>query len=255
MEEVEKDTRRLYNKQADDWNRKDPVLLSDYSARPYVLQLCEPLNDLDVLDLGCGEGYVGREMLKRGARHVHGIDISGKMIENALKQKELHHIGNATYAVQDIRELKAADDKKYDVVIAMFLFNYLSVEETEEAMRKAFTLLKPEAHFVFAVPHPLLAYLKKDKYPFYFDTTGGYFSGRNELFPGEIWRRDGKPVNVQCIHKTIEDYFLCLKKAGFKNMPELHELRINKTHIELDEPFFKPLEELPLDMAFKLQRS
>jgi 2-polyprenyl-3-methyl-5-hydroxy-6-metoxy-1,4-benzoquinol methylase len=251
---VEKNTEKLYNQQADDWSRKEPILLSDYSARPFVLDLCEPLQNLNVLDIGCGEGYVGREMLKRGASHVHGIDISEKMIEIAIRERDHQHIENATYVTQDIRQFNNGQQNQYDLVMAMFLFNYLSLEETRATMQKIFSLLKPGAAFVFSVPHPLLAFLKKDKYPFYFDVKGGYFSGRDNLFPGKIWRRDGKSVNVQCVHKTVEDYFFCLKDAGFLSMPDVHELRINDEHIALDEKFFKPLYDLPLHMAFKVQK-
>jgi SAM-dependent methyltransferase len=139
-------------------------------------------------------------------------------------------------------------------VIAMFLFNYLSIQETQSTMEKVLDLLKPGGQFVFSVPHPLLAFLKKDKYPFYFDVKGGYFSGRNTLFPGEIWRRDGIAVNVQCIHKTIQDYFSCLKGANYKAIPEVYELHINDEHIKLDKEFFGPLKDLPLHMAFKVQK-
>jgi len=252
---VEENTKRLYNNQADDWNRKEPVLLSDYSARPFVLNLCEPIAGLDILDLGCGEGYVGRELIKRGARQVDGMDISEKMIEHAILQKDEQNIENASYTVQDITSLQIDDQEEYDLVIAMFLFNYLTLEETQSTMEKVFKLLKPNGHFVFSVPHPLLAFLKKDKYPFYFEVKGGYFSGRNLLFPGEIWRRDGKPVHVQCVHKTVEDYFSCLKNANFKSMPDVHELRISEEHIQLDESFFRPLKDLPLHMAFKIQKT
>ena len=252
---VEKDTKKLYNNQADDWSRKEPVLLSDYSARPFVLELCEPLSNLNILDIGCGEGYVGREMLKRGAKHVDGIDISEKMIALAIQEKENQNIKNATYEVKDISKLSVVKKEQYDLVIAMFLFNYLSIEETQSTMEKVLDLLQPGGYFVFSVPHPLLAFLKKDKYPFYFDVKGGYFSGRNTLFPGEIWRRDGIAVNVQCVHKTIQDYFSCLKKANYKSIPELHELHINDEHIKLDQQFFSPLKDLPLHMAFKIQKT
>lgn len=248
-------TKELYNKQADDWSRKEPILLSDYSARPFVLNLCEPFQGLHVLDIGCGEGYVGREMLKRGAGHITGIDISDKMIDAAIQEKNKQQLENIDYQVQDIRDFQDRDNTHYDLVIAMFLFNYLSVEDTQQTITKIFHTLKPGGHFVFSVPHPLLAFLKKDKYPFYFTVSGGYFSGRNNLFPGEIWRRDGVPVNVQCVHKTVEDYFMCLNQSGFNKMPEVHELHINEDHIKLDPEFFGPLYDLPLHMAFKVQKS
>jgi 2-polyprenyl-3-methyl-5-hydroxy-6-metoxy-1,4-benzoquinol methylase len=251
---VEKNTKKLYDNQANDWSRNEPILLSDYSARPFVLDLCEPLKNLNVLDIGCGEGYVGRQILKRGAQHVDGIDISDNMIANAKQIQENENIQNATYKAMDVSDFKADKKEKYDLIIAMFLFNYLTIEETQATMEKAIQLLKPGGYLIFSVPHPLLAYLKKDKYPFYFEVSGGYFSARNTLFPGEIWRRDGVPVNVQCVHKTIQDYFSCLKNANFKALPEVYELHITKDHINLDEKFFGPLEDLPLHMAFKIQK-
>jgi 2-polyprenyl-3-methyl-5-hydroxy-6-metoxy-1,4-benzoquinol methylase len=246
-------TRELYNDQATDWSRKEPILLSDYSARPFVMDLCEPINGLTILDLGCGEGYVGRELKKRGAERILGIDISEKMIEGAIQEQEQQGLEGLEYQAMDVLDLNTTD--QYGLVIAMFLFNYLSKEQTLKTMKKAFQLLEPGGQFVFSVPHPLLPYLKKDKYPFYFTVKGGYFSGRDKLFPGEIWRRDGIAVNVQCVHKTIEDYFSCLKDAGFTTMPELHELKINEDHIKLDPDFFEPLNELPLHIAFKVEKT
>ena len=85
------DTKKLYDESAEDWQRSKPMLLSDYSARPFVIDLCEPIANKNILDIGCGEGYVGRELINRGAQYVHGIDISSEMINQALIQKnELH---------------------------------------------------------------------------------------------------------------------------------------------------------------------
>lgn len=247
-------TKELYNSQAKEWSRNEPILLSDYSARPFVINLCQPLAGKRVLDLGCGEGYVGRKMLESGAESVHGIDISEKMIAEAVTACSLSGLNNLTYSVQDILITDLESHDPYDTVLGMFLFNYLDVESTHEVMKRAYKALKPGGDFIFSVPHPFLAFHKKDKYPFYFESKGGYFSGRNVLFPGEIWRRDGIAVGVQCIHKTFEDYFTGLRKAGFTNMTELYELKINQEHVDLDPIFFGPLLDLPLHVAFKVKR-
>jgi 2-polyprenyl-3-methyl-5-hydroxy-6-metoxy-1,4-benzoquinol methylase len=252
---MKKDVKELYNDQAEEWARKEPILLSDYSARPFVLDLCEPISGSRILDAGCGEGYVGRQLLKRGAKEVHGIDISEKMIEQAniiCHQEELEGL---TYEIIDIRNAQFTNERPYDLVLGMFLFNYLNVEDTHSVMKKIYSVLKPGGHFVFSVPHPFLAYLKKDKYPFYFAASHGYFSGRDILFPGEIWRRDGISVGVQCVHKTIEDYFTGLKRAGFNSFPDMHELHITDEHVKLDPEFFTPLIDLPLHIAFKVRKN
>lgn len=248
------DTTELYNAQAKEWSRNEPLLLSDYSARPFVIELCLPLTGKKVLDAGCGEGYVGRKLAEAGAMHFHGIDISEKMIAEAVAARERLGVSNLSYDVGDIRKIENTTQAEYDLFIAMFLFNYLNVAETHEAMKKAFDLIKPGGSFVFSVPHPFLAFHKKGKYPFYFEPSGGYFSGRDVLFPGEIWRRDGIAVGVQCVHKTFEDYFHGLRLAGFSAMPEVYELKISQEHVDLDPAFFGPLLDLPLHVAFKIKR-
>ena len=79
-------TEASYDQAAARWERNAPVLLSDFTARPFLLEWCEP-EYARVLDLGCGEGYVARQLGERGARSVHGIDVSAEMVERA---KSLH---------------------------------------------------------------------------------------------------------------------------------------------------------------------
>lgn len=247
---IEKDTRNLYNAQAESWQRTKPILLSDYSARPFVLDLCEPIKDTRVFDLGCGEGYVARQLKNRGAASVLAMDISEKMID-AAKSAESSGI---EYQVGDARSMADFEGESFDLVLAMFLFNYLNVEESAQTIEQIYRILKPGGTFVMAVPHPSLPFLRKKEFPFYFEPHGDYFSGRNILFPGQIWRLDRVPVNVQCVHKTWEDYFACFKMAGFTQMPDVKELHINKDHIEQDPEFFGPLEGTPLHVAFKLRK-
>ncbi|MDB4756430.1 class I SAM-dependent methyltransferase [Pirellulaceae bacterium] len=248
------DTRQIYNAQAEQWTRDEPILLSDYSARPFLLELCEPISGSSILDLGCGEGYVARELMKRGAKQAHGIDISEKMIDAANHQQSQFPRKGLSFAVGDLRQKIPIDKGAHDLVVAVFLFNYLTLEETQQTMQNAFTSLKSGGRLIFAVPHPALPFLKKDQFPFYFESAGGYFSGRDQRFPGEIWRRDRVPVRVQCVHKTIEDYFHCLKQAGFRLLPDVHELKITNDHVELDPEFFEPLLDLPLHLAFQIEK-
>ena len=246
--------RDIYNAQASQWNREEPVLLSDFSARPFLLELCEPIANATVLDLGCGEGYVSRELMQRGARQTFGLDISEKMIAAAQSHQQKDRWNGLSFAVGDIRNFESLGKDLYDLVAAVFLFNYMTLEETRRVIKNIFSGLRPGGRLVFSVPHPALPFLKKDRFPFYFETQGGYFSGKDQRFPGEIWRRDGVAVTVQCVHKTIEDYFFCLKDAGFRLMPEVHELKITREHLELDPDFFGPLEDLPLHLAVQVEK-
>ena len=50
------DARTLYDRTAAGWARHQPSSLSDYTARPQVMALCEPVAGKQVLDLGRSHG-------------------------------------------------------------------------------------------------------------------------------------------------------------------------------------------------------
>lgn len=249
-------TAAIYDSAADRWRRTEPILLSDFTARPFLVEWCEPVRGARVLDLGCGEGYVSRKLVERGAASVHGIDVSTEMIERARAQEE----GSGRPVRIDFQSGDAADlahleGDSFDLVTAVFLFNYLDRDATTRTMTEVARVLRPGGTFVFAVPHPSLAFLRPEERPFYFSRGDhGYFSGRDVQFEGEIWRRDGESVRVRCVHKTFDDYFRALRAAGFRTLPEVHELHATDEHLAFDPDFFEPLRDQPLHVAFKLER-
>lgn len=249
-------TAAIYDRAADRWRRSEPILLSDFTARPFLTEWCEPVRGADVLDLGCGEGYVARNLRDRGAATVHGIDVSAKMIERARVQ-EVESPGDVPirFDAGDASDLGHLGDDAFDLVVAVFLFNYLDRAAMTRTMTEVARVLRPGGRFVFSVPHPSLAFLRPEQRPFYFARgESGYFGGRDVQFEGEIWRRDGESVRVRCVHKTFDDYFVALKEAGFRTLPDVKELHATDEHIAFDPDFFEPLREQPLHVAFRLER-
>ena len=242
----------LYDRSASDWQRTEPILLSDFTARPFVLSWCEPIQGQRVLDLGCGEGYIARQLKKRGAARVEGIDISRKMIAGAIAAEEAQPLG-IRYQNCDASLSSGFHDEEFDLVIAVFLFNYVDCEQMTSIMKEVLRVLRSGGRFIFSVPHPCFAFLHEEQPPFYFQRDGaGYFSGRDELFEGRIWRRDGTNVPVRCIHKTLDDYFNALATAGFTSLPAIRELYPQPKHLEMDPDFFASLKDKPLHLAFQI---
>ena len=253
MTQVPPTTAQIYDASAEQWRRTAPVLLSDYTARPFILDWCAPLAGARVLDLGCGEGYVARQLVERGAARVHGVDVSPEMIARARQGGDAD--GRLSYAVGSAADTAWADAGSTDLVVAVFLFNYLQISEMQAVMKQVYTALRPGGTFIFSVPHPALAFLRPHTPPFYFDAgSHGYFSGRDALFEGRIWRRDGVGVPVRCIHKTWADYFGALAAAGFRELPQVQELHVTEEHIALDPAFFGPLRDVPLHVAMRIHR-
>jgi SAM-dependent methyltransferase len=247
-------TRDLYNDSAPSWVRKEPISLSDYTARPAILTACEPVTGLQVLDLGCGEGYCSRELKRRGADRVIGMDLSEGMIAAAQSQEAEEGLG-IHYEVGCATNLSQFDDRTFDLVVAVFLFNYLTIAQTQQCMAEVARVLRPQGRFIFSVPHPAFPYMRSAEYPFYFQVEEpGYFSQRDRQFSGRIWKRDGSWLGVQLVHKTLEDYFNALKAAGFNTMPTVQELRVLPEHVALDESFFQPLVHYPLHLAIQVSR-
>ncbi|MFZ0257654.1 MAG: class I SAM-dependent methyltransferase [Gammaproteobacteria bacterium] len=245
---------KLYNCMTPDWERYRPVLLSDFTARPFVLGLCEPIDGTVVLDAGCGEGYMARQLRQRGAAKVEGIDISSGMIEAAHAAEQANPLG-ISFSLGNVVDLSRFPDSSFDLVLAVFVFNYLTLNATLTAMSEIRRVLEPCGRFVFSVPHPAFPFLRAQEPPFFFDRGEcGYFSGRDMEFHGRIWRRDGTDVPVRCVHKTFADYFLALAKAGFAAMPDVHELGVTDDHLTLDPDFFGPLVDQPLHVAFRIVR-
>jgi SAM-dependent methyltransferase len=244
----------LYDATAAEWVRREPTSLSDFTGRPRTLELCKPVEGRRVLDLGCGEGYCARRLVGMGAAEVLGIDSSAKMIAAARAEEAREPLG-IRYEVGDATRLPDLEDGTFDVVLAMFLFNYLEVEAMRRCMTEVWRVLRPGGRFVFAIPHPSLPFIREDEPPFYFSVDqGGYFSNRDRRFPGRIWKRDGTALEVQLVHKTFEDYFTALGAAGFRALPVVLELGVTPEIEAIDPAFFGPLADVPLHAALAIDR-
>jgi SAM-dependent methyltransferase len=247
-------TEAIYDGASRSWRRAAPVLLSDYTARPFLLDWCDSVERSTVLDLGCGEGYFARQLKQRGAAHIEGLDLSSEMIARALEQEREEPLG-IRYATGHATDLGRFEDASFDLVVAVFLFNYLDHAETTRTMCEVARVLRPGGRFIFAVPHPSLAFQRPEEPPFYFSRDeAGYFSGRDRVFEGEIWRRDGECVPVRCVHKTFSDYFTALRQAGFLGLPEIEELHVTESIRSVDPAFFGPLVDQPLHLAFRVEK-
>jgi cyclopropane fatty-acyl-phospholipid synthase-like methyltransferase len=77
-----------------------------------------------VLDVGCGSGRYGTELVRRGADHTLGIDFSERMI--ALAQSEAARAGVADRCQFEAADFLAYDlPSPFDIVLAMGYFDYL----------------------------------------------------------------------------------------------------------------------------------
>ncbi len=77
------------------------------------------LDNLDILDIGCGGGLVTEELAHLGA-NVTGIDADANAIDTAINHAKASNL-DITYICDDARNL----DKQYDIVIALEIIEHV----------------------------------------------------------------------------------------------------------------------------------
>lgn len=118
---------------------------------PALLAVCEPVTDLDVLDLGCGQGFFSRQLAKRGARVV-AIDLAEQQIAFARRHEEQEPLG-VDYHVMPAKEVNQHwQDGSFDLVTACMSLHDMADVGTN--LQSAFDVLRPGRRMVFSIPHP-----------------------------------------------------------------------------------------------------
>lgn len=99
--------------------------------------------DMEVLELGCGTGTVALEHAPH-VKHVHGVDLSSKMIEIARRKAAEAGASNVTFARSSVEEL--ADDRRFHAVLALNVLHL--VVDRDAVLKKALGMLEPGGVFV-----------------------------------------------------------------------------------------------------------
>jgi ubiquinone/menaquinone biosynthesis C-methylase UbiE len=97
------------------------IPLRRYVEQPSVYQVLGDVTGLGILDLACGTGYYAKELRRRGAGRVVGVDVSDAMIRATRAQEEKEPLG-VEYVQADAGALERLGD--FDLVIGIHLLHY-----------------------------------------------------------------------------------------------------------------------------------
>ncbi|MBW1666990.1 MAG: class I SAM-dependent methyltransferase [Deltaproteobacteria bacterium] len=110
------------------------ILRVHYDIYPKVLERINIGQNEKILDAGCGEGNLGKELLKKGYSNIFGFDYSLDGVEKAKKYyKEC--------VMADIYSLPY-EDNQFDTVICIEVFEYL--DNPEKAFRELLRVAKKQ---------------------------------------------------------------------------------------------------------------
>ena len=210
---------------------------------PMIFEMLGDITGNSILDLGCGDGSFGKDLIQNGATEYIGVEGSEKMVEAA--KANLKTLNGKV--IMDTMESYPYPDKAYDIVTSRFAIHYVSdINQLFDSIHKS---LKDNGKFIFSVQHPL--------------TTSSFLSKQSgekrENWIVDNYFLDGEREEpwidhiVVKFHRTIEQYFTALRDNGFTIL-ELREGNPKRQHFSSEEEF-KRRQRIPVVVAFACEKS
>lgn len=192
---------------------------------PVLFSLMGNVHDKQVLDAGCGEGYLSRILCNKGAM-VTAVDYSPRMLEIASERTPQELFIN--YQRGNCENLHFLDDESFDLIVSNMVIHDL--ENFEKAFQEMYRLLVDGGQFIFSILHPCFAspesgwektptgeklYRKVDKY---------FYEGAYE----RVFRNDKHMFHF---HRTLTTYFNTFMNVGFQ-LDKIIEPKPDKVMLE-----------------------
>ena len=119
----------------------------------FILSKIKEKNANKILDFGCGDGRLVKELIVKGENKSYGVDISKKALTFAKlfskdeKNKIFFH------------DLKSLNQSDFDFVIATEVLEHIHENELPNALKDIFEIMNNEGYFLVTVPsvvrHPI----------------------------------------------------------------------------------------------------
>lgn len=194
----------------------------DYLNTPAFFDMLPEVNELQGLDVGCGEGHNTRLLAERGAQVV-AIDVSETFVRYARELEDQDKRG-IRYQVASAIELPFAN-ASFDLVTAFMSF--MDIPEIDKVLAEAYRVLRPGGFLQFSITHPCFdtphrRNLRDKNGQAYAIEVGDYFRNLEGevaewLFgaaPSEIRKKLPK-FKVPRFTRTLSQWLNMLIKQGF----------------------------------------
>ena len=128
-EKVLEENKRVHKLEDQSYLDRHPEQTNFFQARilnktvNQVCSLVEPTKG-DILELGCGTGYLYLEFLKRGYK-ITGVDLSAEMINVLESRIPKNCEKRSKLVVSDVESFAEIGDKKYSAIIVSALLHHL----------------------------------------------------------------------------------------------------------------------------------
>jgi ubiquinone/menaquinone biosynthesis C-methylase UbiE len=216
------------------------------NSDPVLWDFVGDVSGLDVLDAGCGTGYLCKKLRDRGAR-VTGVDHSKEMIAIARSK-----IPELSFFIDSISTLSELRDDSFDLVVANYVL--MDCEDLTGAVESIYRVLRTGGRAVVVFSHPCFpqgcAEIEPDGLHTYaWDFV--YFEQGRRVDPP--WAHFTSPF--VWFHRPLSDYWKAFTRTGFSVL-EFEEPRITPARYSRAESSRQLMscKTRPYSVAFQLRK-
>jgi len=179
--------------------------------RKKVVSILKKENPQSILDIATGTGDLAIALVKTGAKHITGVDISEGMLKVGREKVKSRNLSEIITLEAGNSEFLRYSDNSFDAITVSF--GVRNFEHLNKGIEEIFRVLKPGGILAVLEFSQPLSFPMKQLYNFYF----------TKVCPlvGKIVSKDARAYTY--LHESVaqfpygEEFTNHLKQAGFKN--------------------------------------
>lgn len=201
---------------------------NDTIEKPIFIELVGDVSQLNILDLGCGDGKFGIDLMNAGCKSYSGIEGSINMYQSAVKNLQTYKNINLVHSTIENWDFPT---NQFDLVISRLVIHY--IQDIDALFKRIYESLTDDGRLIFSIEHPVITSTLQ---------TNGQRTNWlvDNYFVSGVREQEWLGATVYKYHRTIEDYFQALKSAGFK-IESLRESLPKREHFEKEETYLRRL--------------
>ncbi|MBQ8425730.1 MAG: class I SAM-dependent methyltransferase [Clostridia bacterium] len=229
--------RNQWNNVAQCYSSEQRESINNITNRTIIKELAGSVENLRLLDAGCGDGYLSSIFRDLGA-NVYAFDGSENFINLAKNEFK-----NINYQVCDIKKDLPFDDKFFDIIVSSLVL--MDIDNIEPFFKEANRILNDDGKLIFSIVHP--CYFQAE---WEFDENGNKY--KKKIY--NYWDCNSEILNIwgetTHFHRPITYYSKIIKKYGFV----IEELKENPDNKEVFDKMKPHQKRLPLFLCFSLRK-
>ena len=214
------------------------------TLNPVIFKLLGNVENNEILDLGCGQGYFSRLLEKQGAI-VTGIDLSEDLIKIANQRNQEQDL-RIKYFVSNAADLKVLENNKFDIIVSNMAF--MDIENIEKTIEECSRVLKNNGYIVFSLVNPIFGISERT------EDDNGYFLKLMKYKTNSTITNENRGFNFKTTHyhRPVGYYINILANNSFciTNYEEIASKYFKGEAIK-NKDFFDFIQEFPSFLIIK----